>query len=209
MSRVPLRQTPKRFFVDPSLAVAALETGPDRLRSEVNNFGLVFENLVMRDLMDYAEANGCAAHHYRDKSGLEADAIIQRRSDGRWIAVEVKLGGADAVDHAASERRRQPHRPCGQAVGDNGVRLRLRTPRRSGCSPNHRPRPIAGRAQQRYDLGLHCRRPTMRRRGRQAHQPTRQPSPSGPTLPVAVTARRCGPVRMCRVGRCRLRSTCQ
>ena len=41
-------------------------------------------------------------HHYRDKSGLEADAIIERRSDGKWIAVEVKLGGADAVDHAAA-----------------------------------------------------------------------------------------------------------
>lgn len=102
MSRVPLRQAPKRFFVDPSLAVAALETGAGRLRSEVSYFGLVFENLVMRDLLVYAEANGCTVHHYRDKSGLEADAIIQRRSDGRWIAVEVKLGGTDAVDHAAA-----------------------------------------------------------------------------------------------------------
>ena len=105
-SRVPLRQSPKRLFVDPSLAAAALEVGPDRLRSELSYFGCIFENLVMRDLKVYAEANGCGLHHYRDKTGLEADAIIQRRSDGAWIAVEVKLGGADAVDAAAATLKR-------------------------------------------------------------------------------------------------------
>lgn len=101
MSRVPLRQAPKRFFVDPSLAAAALEAGVDRLRSELNYFGLVFENLVMRDLLVYADANGAGVHHYRDKSGLEADAIVQRRSDGAWIAIEAKLGGTEAIDRAA------------------------------------------------------------------------------------------------------------
>ena len=60
----------------------------------------------MRDLMVYAEANGCATHYYRDKTGLEADTIIQRRSDGKWIAVEVKLGGAEAVDAAAASLKR-------------------------------------------------------------------------------------------------------
>ena len=105
-SRVPLRQSPKRLFVDPSLAAAALEVGPDRLRDELSYFGCVFENLVMRDLTVYAQANGCGLHHYRDKTGLEADAIIQRRSDGAWIAVEVKLGGADAVDAAAASLKR-------------------------------------------------------------------------------------------------------
>ncbi len=105
-SRTPLRQSPKRLFVDPSLAAAALEAGTDRLRSEVAYFGFVFENLVMRDLIVYAEANGCGVHHYRDKTGLEADAIIQRRSDGAWIAVEVKLGGAEVVDTAAESLKR-------------------------------------------------------------------------------------------------------
>jgi len=105
-SRTPLRQSPKRLFVDPSLAAAALEAGTDRLRNEIGYFGFVFENLVMRDLLVYAEANGCGVHHYRDKAGLEADAIIQRRSDGAWIAVEVKLGGADAVDAAAASLKR-------------------------------------------------------------------------------------------------------
>ncbi len=102
MSRVPLRQAPKRFFADPSLAAAALEVGAERLRSELNYFGLVFENLVMRDLFVYAGANGCKVHHYRDKSGLEADAIVQRPSDGAWIAIEVKLGGAQAIEGAAN-----------------------------------------------------------------------------------------------------------
>ena len=88
------------------MAAAALEVGPDRLRSELSYFGCIFENLVMRDLKVYAEANGCGLHHYRDKTGLEADAIIQRRSDGAWIAVEVKLGGADAVDAAAASLKR-------------------------------------------------------------------------------------------------------
>ena len=102
MSRVPLRQAPKRFFADPSLAAAALEVGTEWLRSELNYFGLVFENLVMRDLLVYAGANSCNVHHYRDKSGLEADAIIQHPSDGTWIAIEVKLGGAQAIDRAAN-----------------------------------------------------------------------------------------------------------
>ncbi len=105
-SRTPLRQSPKRLFVDPSLAVAALEAGTDRLRKEIDYFSLVFENLVLRDLIVYAEASGCGVHHYRDKTGLEVDAIIQRRSDGAWIAVEVKLGGADAVDAAADSLKR-------------------------------------------------------------------------------------------------------
>ena len=102
MSRVPLRQAPKRFFVDPSLAAAALEAGPQKLKSDLGYFGLLFENLVARDLAVYAEANGCTVHHYRDKTGLEVDAIIQRRADGAWMAVEVKLGGADGVDAAAA-----------------------------------------------------------------------------------------------------------
>lgn len=102
MSRVPLRQAPKRFFVDPSLAAAAIEAGTDRLRGELNYFGLIFENLVMRDLLVYAGDSGCSMHHYRDKSGLEADAIVQRRSDGAWMAIEVKLGGSQAIDRAAA-----------------------------------------------------------------------------------------------------------
>ena len=101
MSRVPLRQAPKRFFVDPSLAAAALEAGPHKLKSDLGYFGLLFENLVARDLAVYADAIGCTVHHYRDKGGLEVDAIIERRSDGAWMAVEVKLGGAESVEKAA------------------------------------------------------------------------------------------------------------
>ena len=101
MSRVPLRQAAKRYLADPSLAAAALETSPTRLKADLAYFGLLFENLVARDLAVYAASNGCTVHHYRDKSGLEVDTVIQRRSDGAWIAVEVKLGGAEGIDKAA------------------------------------------------------------------------------------------------------------
>ncbi len=56
---------------------------------------------MLRDFIVYVEGNGCGVHRYRDKTGLKVTAIVQRRSDGAWIAVEVKLGGADAVDAAA------------------------------------------------------------------------------------------------------------
>ena len=101
MSRVPLRQAPKRYLIDPSLAAAALEAGTSKLKSDLSYFGLLFENLVARDLAVYADANRCTVHHYRDKDGLEVDAIIQRRADGAWMGVEVKLGGADGIDAAA------------------------------------------------------------------------------------------------------------
>ncbi|MDE0067182.1 MAG: DUF4143 domain-containing protein [Acidimicrobiaceae bacterium] len=82
MSHVPMRQAPKRYFVDPSLATAALETSSSRLMSDTNYFGLLFENLVVRDLSVYATMHRCAVHHYRDKGGLEVDAIVEKRADG-------------------------------------------------------------------------------------------------------------------------------
>lgn len=102
MSRVPLRQAPKRYLADPSLAAAALEAGPSRLKGDLAYFGLLFENLVARDLAVYAASSSGTVHHYRDKSGLEVDAVIQRRADGAWMAIEVKLGGAEGIDKAAA-----------------------------------------------------------------------------------------------------------
>lgn len=98
-SRSALRAAPTRHFVDPSLAVAALGTGPERLLKDVGTLGLLFESLVVRDLRIYARALDASVFHYRENSGLEADAIVERR-DGRWAAFEVKLGQA-AVDDAA------------------------------------------------------------------------------------------------------------
>lgn len=100
-SRVRLRQSAKRHLVDPSLAVAALGADPQRLWGDLSTYGLLFESMAIRDLRVYAQPNRARIAHYRDSSGLEVDAIIERR-DGAWIAMEIKLGGDAAVEAAAS-----------------------------------------------------------------------------------------------------------
>lgn len=98
-SRSVARTTPVRHFTDPSLAAAALRASPDRLRQDAKTLGFLFESLVIRDLRVYAQAADAEVHHYRDKDGLEADAIVQAM-DGRWAAFEIKLGGK-RVDEGA------------------------------------------------------------------------------------------------------------
>ncbi|WP_419919927.1 ATP-binding protein [Candidatus Poriferisocius sp.] len=101
-SRARLTKSPKRHFVDPSLAAAALRAGPDSLHADLETCGLLFESLVVRDLRIYAGAHDCDVYHHRIEGGLEADAVIRRRYTGEWIAVEVKLSNsADTIDHAA------------------------------------------------------------------------------------------------------------
>lgn len=100
LSRTPLRSAPKHHLVDPSLAAAAIGAGADSLFGDRTALGLLFESMVMRDLRVYAQACRAAVFHYRDKSGLEVDAVVER-DDGRWIALEVKLGAPDSVDAAA------------------------------------------------------------------------------------------------------------
>lgn len=100
-SRAHIATAPKRYLVDPSLAVAALRSNRARLMADPRGFGALFEALAMRDLRVYAEANDAQVHYYRDNTGLEVDAIIER-SDGRWIAAEVKLGGGLGPDDAAT-----------------------------------------------------------------------------------------------------------
>lgn len=96
-----MRTASKRHFVDPSLAVAALEAEPRRLLQDLNFFGLLFESLVVRDLRVYAQALGGQVQHYRDNNGLEVDAIVQL-FDGRWGAFEIKLGAGMVDEGAAS-----------------------------------------------------------------------------------------------------------
>lgn len=98
-SRANLRSSPKRHFVDPSLAVAALGAGPERLLGDLNLLGLLFESLVIRDLRVLAQPLDGQVLHYRDNYGVEADAVVQL-ADGRWGAFEVKLG-AGLVDEGA------------------------------------------------------------------------------------------------------------
>lgn len=100
-SRAALRQAPKRHFVDPSLAVAALGAGTQRLSRDLEYLGLLFESLVIRDLRVLCQPLGGEVFHYRDKTGLEIDAIVQLH-DGRWGAFEVKLGGEKFIDSAAA-----------------------------------------------------------------------------------------------------------
>ena len=99
-SRASLIRSPKRHFVDPSLAAAALGAGPQRYLDDLHAFGFLFESMAVRDLRIYAQAADASVYHYRDTYGLEADAVIET-VDGRWIAAEVRLGGASAIETAA------------------------------------------------------------------------------------------------------------
>ncbi len=115
-SRSILRSAAKRHFVDPSLAVAALRATPERLLKDMNLLGLLFESMVVRDLRVYAQANDARVFHYRDNTGLEVDAIIET-AEGRWAALEIKLGTGQ-VDDAASKllkfADRVDTRKCGE-----------------------------------------------------------------------------------------------
>ena len=99
-SRSLLRRAPKRHFVDPSLAAAALGATPERLLADLELLGLLFESLAHRELSVYARACGASVYHYRDNTGLEVDAIVETPG-GDWCAFEVKLGGGQ-IDAAAA-----------------------------------------------------------------------------------------------------------
>jgi predicted AAA+ superfamily ATPase len=99
-SPIRVRTSPKRMLADPSLAVAALGLTPDTLLADLKTFGLVFESLCLRDLLVYADALGGWLFHYHDAKELEADAVLTL-PDGRWAAIEIKLG-FNQVDKAAA-----------------------------------------------------------------------------------------------------------
>jgi predicted AAA+ superfamily ATPase len=98
-SKTALRTSPKRHLVDPSIATAVLRTNPEGILNDFQYFGFLFEALCTRDIRVYAQSNDGDVYHYRDKSGLESDMIVQLR-DGRWAAIEVKLGQKQ-IDYAA------------------------------------------------------------------------------------------------------------
>ena len=98
-SKTAIRTSVKRQFVDPSIATAVMRITPDKLLDDFNYFGFLFESLCDRDLRVYAEAIDGQVFHYRDGSGLESDAVIAL-NDGRWAAVEVKMG-AKEIEEAA------------------------------------------------------------------------------------------------------------
>ena len=103
-SSARLRRNPKRYFVDPALAVAALGGSPAAVARDLEAMGLLFESLAVRDLRIYAQALGARLCYYGDDNGLEADAVIDG-IDGGWAPVEIKLGGGMAITKAMDSLR--------------------------------------------------------------------------------------------------------
>ena len=96
-SKTAIRTADTRYFVDPSIAVAALGMGPDDLMNDLNTMGFFFEALCVRDLRVFAEALNGKVYHYRDKSGLECDAVVHLRN-GQYGLIEIKLGGTSLIE---------------------------------------------------------------------------------------------------------------
>lgn len=95
-SKTAIRTSDNRYFVDPSIATAALGLGPNDLINDLNTFGLLFETLCVRDLRVFAEVLDGKVYHYRDKSGLECDAVVHLRN-GNYGLIEIKLGGDSLI----------------------------------------------------------------------------------------------------------------
>jgi len=99
-SKTAIRTSDTRYFTDPSIATAALGLGPEDLLNDLNTFGLFFETLCIRDLRVYADALGGTVYHYRDKNGLECDAVVHLEN-GLYGLIEIKLGGDDLINEGA------------------------------------------------------------------------------------------------------------
>lgn len=99
-SKTAIRSSNTRYFVDPSIAAAALGIGPDDLINDLKTFGFLFETLCIRDLRVYADALNGEVYHYRDKDGQECDAVIHLRN-GKYGLVEIKLGGEKLIEEGA------------------------------------------------------------------------------------------------------------
>lgn len=95
-----MRAGKKRCFIDPSIAPAALRLSPEKLMTDLNTFGFIFENLCIRDLKVYASALDGNISYYHDRYGLEADCVLHLR-DGRYALMEFKLGSRDIDEGAA------------------------------------------------------------------------------------------------------------
>ena len=99
-SKTAIRTSDNRYFIDPSIATAALGIGPNDLIDDLETMGLFFETLAVRDLRVYADALDGQVYHYRDKSGLECDTVLHLRN-GSYGLIEIKLGGDDLIESGA------------------------------------------------------------------------------------------------------------
>ena len=100
-SKTAIRSSETRYYIDPSIAVAALGVGPNDLINDLKTFGFLFETLCVRDLRVFSDALNGEVYHYRDKNGLECDAVIHLRN-GKYGLIEIKLGGETLIEEGAN-----------------------------------------------------------------------------------------------------------
>lgn len=100
-SKTAIRSSDTRYYIDPSIAAAALGIGPNDLLNDLKTFGFLFETLCIRDLRVFADSLNGAVYHYRDKDGQECDAVIHLRN-GKYGLIEIKLGGENLIEEGAN-----------------------------------------------------------------------------------------------------------
>lgn len=100
-SKTAIRTSDTRYYVDPSIGTAALGVGPNDLINDMKTFGLLLETLCIRDLRVYSESIDGEVYHYRDKNGLECDAVVKLRN-GNYGLIEIKIGGSQKIDEGAA-----------------------------------------------------------------------------------------------------------
>ena len=99
-SKTAIRSSDTRYYIDPSIAAAALGIGPNDLINDLKTFGFLFETLCVRDLRVFAGALNGEVYHYRDKEGQECDAVVHLRN-GKYGLIEIKLGGDKLIEEGA------------------------------------------------------------------------------------------------------------
>lgn len=104
-SKTAIRSSDTRYYIDPSIASAALGIGPNDLINDLNTLGLLFETMCVRDLRVYSESIGGEILHYRDKSGLECDTVIHLRN-GKYGLAEIKLGGQRLIEEGVTNLKK-------------------------------------------------------------------------------------------------------
>ena len=104
-SKTAIRTSDTRYFIDPSIATAALGLGPGDLINDLNTFGLIFETMCVRDLRIYADALNGNVYHFRDKTELECDAVVHLRN-GEYGLVEIKIGGDKLINEGAENLKK-------------------------------------------------------------------------------------------------------
>ena len=100
-SKTAIRTSNTRYYIDPSIAAAALGLGPQDLLSDLRTFGLLFETMCIRDLRVFADVLNGNVYHFRDKTDLECDAVIHLRN-GSYGLIEIKLGGESLIEEGVA-----------------------------------------------------------------------------------------------------------